>query len=187
MPPKGKVSKAILVTAAVELVRRDGARALNARALATAAGCSTQPIFSYFTGMEEVRAAVMAEAYRRYQDFQVRDIAAGVYPPYKASGMSYIRFAHEERELFRLLFMRHRTEEVDTAEADLEPLYAMIQTNVGISREQAQLFHLESWIFVHGIATLVVTGYQVFEESLISDMLTDIYRGLHSRFQEKGD
>ena len=49
MPPKVKVSKEDINTAAVEMVRESGAEALNARALAAKLGCSTQPIFSNFS------------------------------------------------------------------------------------------------------------------------------------------
>ena len=40
-----------------------------------------------------------------YRQYIAEDMSSGEYPPYKASGMAYIRFADEERELFRLLFM----------------------------------------------------------------------------------
>ena len=43
--------------------------------------------------------------------FRLPKCAATNYPPYKAMGMGYIRFAAEERELFRLLFMRDRSGE----------------------------------------------------------------------------
>ena len=41
-------------------------------------------------------------------------MAEGKYPPYKASGMAYIRFAKEEKELFKLLFMRDRSDRKST-------------------------------------------------------------------------
>ena len=37
---------------------------------------------------------------------------SGKYPPYKARGMGYIRFAKEEKNLFRLLFMDKRSSDV---------------------------------------------------------------------------
>ena len=49
-------------------------------------------------------------------------MSAGQYPPYKASGMAYIRFAREQRELFKLLFMRDRTNEEKAAGEELEAL-----------------------------------------------------------------
>ena len=61
--------------------------------------------------MEEVGQEVLAASDLLYQNYLREDMAKGKYPPYKASGMAYIRFAKEERELFKLLFMRDRSRE----------------------------------------------------------------------------
>ena len=46
MPPKIKVTKEDIIRTSVELVRRSGEQAINARTLAALLNCSTQPIFS---------------------------------------------------------------------------------------------------------------------------------------------
>lgn len=56
MPPKIKVTRESIVATAVDLVRSEGAQALNARRIAAALGCSTQPIFSNFAVMDELKA-----------------------------------------------------------------------------------------------------------------------------------
>ena len=100
--------------------------------------------------------------------------------------MAYIRFAAEERELFKLLFMRDRTGESRTEEQkQMEPVYAAIQAGTGLSKEEAMLFHLEMWSCVHGIATMVATSYQLWDRELISRVLTDIYQGLRAQFVNK--
>ena len=45
MPPKVKTTREDIVSTALSLVRARGAGALNARAVAAALGCSTQPVF----------------------------------------------------------------------------------------------------------------------------------------------
>ena len=62
MPPKSKISKEDIVSAGVDLVRRSGEKGLNARNLAAALGCSTQPIFTNFPSMEELRKSVICKA-----------------------------------------------------------------------------------------------------------------------------
>ena len=136
--------------------------------------------------MEEVQHGVMVAAFQLYQNYLATDMAAGRYPPYKASGMAYIRFAREERELFKLLFMRDRSHEALQNDDDSEALLALIQKNTGMSREAARLFHLEMWIYVHGIATMTATAYLDFDEASISGMLTDAYMSLKQRFLTEG-
>ena len=105
MPPKVKITKEKIIDAATEIVRVAGIDALNARGLATALGVSTQPIFSCFSSMPELRKAVFVRANSIYEGYLKETIESGEYPPYKSMGIGYIRFAREERELFKLLFM----------------------------------------------------------------------------------
>ena len=51
-----------------------------------------------------------------------------------------------------------------------------------MSRERAYRFHLEMWLFVHGIATMEATSYLNLDDEFISNALTDLYNGLKIRF-----
>ena len=181
MPPKVKITKERILQSALSLVREQGVEALGARAIAASLNCSTQPIFSNFSTMEELERATIAAAYETYLDFIKKECESEQYPRYKAYGMAYIRFAKEERELFRLLFMRDRTDEELSPSPDFEESVRMIMTANGVSRETASLMHLELWTFVHGIGTLLVTSFLPLEWDLISDMLTDVYQGIRLR------
>ena len=186
MPPKTKITKEKIIEAAIKTVRESGADALNARALAAALQCSTQPIFSNFSSMEEVRRSVIEESEKLYEAMIRRETESGKYPPYKASGMAYIRFASEEKELFKLLYMRDRTKEVITEKTDLtDRMTKTVSENTGLNATEAELFHLEMWAYVHGIAVITATEYLTLPEELISKMLTDAYEGLKSRFHKE--
>lgn len=187
MPPKAKVGKENVTAAALEVVRSRGADALNARAVAAALGTSTQPIFSHYKTMEELKQDVILAANALYQTYLRQDMEAGEYPVYKASGMAYIRFAREERELFKLLFMRDRSEEKITEDhEEIRPILDIIKTNMGLTEQDAFQFHLEMWIYVHGIATMMATSYLELEWDFISKLLTDAFSGLRTRYQERG-
>ena len=181
MAPKVKVTREELIAAGLDLVRWEGQSALNARNLAASIGCSTQPIFSNFSNMAELEKAVLSAAYSKFLDFTREEIGRGEYPIYKASGMAYIHFAKEEKELFKLLFMCDRTGEDLSPTADFESAVETIATANGISKQKASLLHLEMWVTVHGIATMQATSFLPLERSLISDMLSDVYLGVRER------
>lgn len=183
MPPKAKFSKDEIVGAALELVRAKGAQGLTARALGEKLGSSARPIFTVFQSMEEVRGEVLKAADLLYQSYLKKDMAGGAYPPYKASGMAYIRFAKEEAELFKLLFMRDRSQEkIEEQREALRPLLELIQKGTGLSLDDAYLFHLEMWIYVHGIATMIATAYLDWDMEFVSRAITDGYLGLKHRY-----
>lgn len=182
MPPKVKTTKEDIVNAAVQIVRQSGESALNARTIAAALGCSTQPIFSNFASMEELRLAVIAKADALCQAYVQREIESAIFPAYKASGRAYIRFAKEEKELFQLLYMRDRSAEPQTIDSELnDKMVSLVRQNTGLENEGAKLFHLEMWAYVHGIAAMFATGFLDLEEDLISNMLTDVYQGLRKQ------
>lgn len=184
MPPKIKVSKEELINAAVSIVRKQGADALNARALAERLNCSTQPIFSNFSTMEKLRFAVIGFADALYNQYTENELRSKKYPDYKATGMAYIRFAKEEKELFKLLFMRDRLNE-DSALTFEKSISDIVESSTGLDKDKASLFHLEMWIYVHGIATMTATGFLELDEELISEILSDAYQGMRKRYEEK--
>lgn len=187
MPPRPKFSREEITQAALSIVRESGMQGLTARSLGEALGSSTRPVFTVFQSMDEVGMEVIKAADGVYQGYLSREIASGKYPPYKASGMGYIRFAKEERELFKLLFMRDRSgEDIDESREELRPLLDIIQRNMGIGEDAAYMFHLEMWICVHGIATMFATSYLDLDESFVSRVLTDAFEGLKARLGCKG-
>ncbi len=186
MPPKAKFTKEEVIEGALSIVRAEGASALTARRLGDRLGCSVCPIFTLFSGMEEVQKEVLAAANTLYQRYVEEDMRSGKYPPYKGSGMAYVRFAKEERELFKLAFMRDRSQErIGEGKQELAPLLALLQKSLGLTEEQAYLFHLEMWIYVHGVATMLATSYLEWDMEFVSRSLSDIYSGLAHRFGGK--
>lgn len=187
MPPKFKFTKEEITQAAVEVTRERGSDGVTARAVAEKLGCSVKPIFGLFKNMEEVQQEVWNSANELYQEYLRKDMAEEKYPPYKASGMAYIRFAKEETELFKLLFMRDCSEKKREIQGEqLQPILALLQKNLGLSKENAFLFHMEMWIFVHGMATMTATSYADWDMDFVSGALTDTYSALKHHFCEKG-
>ena len=187
MPPKVKITKKEIIEGALELVRKSGVDSLNARSIAGRLDCSTQPIFSNFASMTELEETVSRASYERYLGFIENELKSGKYPPYKAFGMAYVRFAKEEKELFKMLFMCDRSGKDLTPTEDFERSVEIIMQTNGISREEASLFHLEMWACVHGIGTMLATSFLEPEWELISNILSDVYQGLRLRYREKNN
>ena len=187
MPPKVRITRDDILNVSMELTRLGGTQLLNARTIAARLGCSTQPIFSNFATMEQLTQAVLEQAKTLYEEYTRREIESGQYPDYKASGMAYIRFAREEKEFFKLLFMCDRCGE-DIPEYDElnGRMESYVQQNTGLTGMDVKLFHLEVWAFVHGIATMFATGFLDLPWDLVSKMLTDAYQGLRKQYEREG-
>ena len=188
MPPKAKIDKETLIDTAIKIVRESGGSALNAREIANRLNCSTQPIFSNFKSMNELKQEVYKSAFEYYTNHINDAIACGKYPKYKASGMAYISFAKDERELFKLLFMSKREKnEQKHDNSHWKDITSQIAESGDISIKQAEDFHSKMWIFVHGIATMCATDFLEFDEQEISAMLSDIYHPLLKAKKEENN
>lgn len=184
MPRDFLFTKDEIIKVALNLTREKGFGAVSARALGEKLGTSSRPVFSHFSNMEEVQQAIIKAANDLYQTYRKEEMTSGKYVQFKASGMAYIRFAKEEKELFKLLFMRDRSQEIikDNPQ-EMDALIELISKQVNISKEEARAFYLEIWAFTHGIAAMIATNYLDWDESFIVRALTDGYEGLKYRYK----
>ena len=184
MPRQFRSTKDEIIDASITIVREKGFKAISVREIGKALKSSSKPIFSLFENMEEVNNEIIKRAYTIYTQYIENAMKENKWPKYKASGMAYISFAKEEKELFKLLFMRDRTNE-EVEKLNFSPFTEILEKQLGITKEEAELFHLEMWICVHGIASMIATSFLDLDEETISNILSDNFLGLKNRFLEK--
>ena len=184
MPRSFMFTKEEIVAAAVQLTREKGIDAVSARSLGEKLGASSRPIFSYFKSMDEVKEAIAESATEIYNGYIETEIKSGRYSSYKANCMAYIRFAKEEKELFKMLFLTDTSSEDvldDSDENEIEevkPLVKILQKQLNFSRENAELFFSETWVTVHGIAAMLATNDLDWTDSYILNVLNDVFTGI---------
>ena len=104
---------------------------------------------------------------------------------YKAIGLNYIRFAAEETEFFKLLFMSQSSgKDILTSHTEQAYVLKVLEQEENIKGTRAQDIYEEMWLFSHGIATMIATGTATFTPERIREMLTAVYRGLIKSSQE---
>ncbi|KFI62932.1 TetR/AcrR family transcriptional regulator [Bifidobacterium cuniculi] len=187
MPPRKRHNAQDILDGALSIVRESGPDALTARSLAQRLGCSVKPIFDAFGSMEGVHHAVWKRAQELYAGRVRQAVESGAYPPYQASGMAYIGFAHDEPQLFRMRFMRPITQEERRTQAhDLEPVIDVLADQLGIDHEEAERFHLEVWVGVHGLASMIATGYLDLDQAFVNRSVDDLYLALRDYHIKEG-
>jgi AcrR family transcriptional regulator len=63
------ISKEVVVSAAVKMVKKDGWDSLNARSIAKEIGVSTKPLYRLYVGMDELKHDVYEQIYKQYDEF----------------------------------------------------------------------------------------------------------------------
>ena len=172
MAPINKFSKEEMVEAALRVVRAKGIGCMTAKTIADELGISTRPIFTCFGSMNEVRQEVYAAAVRVYDSYTSAGLKEKI--PFLGVGKSYIRFAREEPELYRLLFLT-RIPKYSAIESmqHLQSLVRPALMNIyHITAEEADLYFRDLWFVAHSLSTLIVTDDCPYSDREIGQILT---------------
>ncbi|MDO5378424.1 MAG: TetR-like C-terminal domain-containing protein [Clostridia bacterium] len=153
---------------------KQGMEAVNARSVAKTLNCSTQPIFSYFSGMEDLKTALDQKAREVYQT-TVSD-AIEKEPGALGCCRAYVRFAKEQPRLFAHLFLR-MGENCEPPKMD-DALHARMLKEEselsGTAQEQTDAYLAKLWIFTHGLAALIASDCAGFTLEQVDDMLASV-------------
>lgn len=188
MPPKAKITKDMIVDAAFEIARTEGAESINARTVAQKLECSTQPVMYHFATIEDMKKAVYAKADQFHTEYLMNidkpqdGVMLGI-------GLNYIRFAIKEPHLFRFLFQSGYAVESSLLEMidseELLPVLSAMQGAMGINMEQTKEVFLTIAMFAHGYASIIANNSLEYDEKVVALHLARAYRGAVLAVQEE--
>lgn len=172
MPAKKKITREAIIATAVDILRKEGLEGVNTRKIAKKLGCSTQPIYSEFENMEQLKQVLKKEAEQCYVQAVAHYMANSEYSVYMAFGLGFTKFAREEKQLFRHLFMCDRHGAGQAIEDINAPAIMQVLTEqYGFSKETAQRFHHDMAIYSYGLAVMLNTNYMDMDEEQIKQRL----------------
>ena len=182
MPAKKQVTKEMILNAALKLLREHGYEAVNLKGLAKELGCSTQPVYLSFSGMDELRGELIPLAVAEFERYMKAGSEDGVVCLY---GMRYITFAKEKPRLFCFLFMRPNTfSEIKQARlAMIERSIEKLMTAYHINHEEADILHDQMWMHAHGIASMIATNFCDWNMDKVERMLADCKRVFTEKYE----
>jgi len=188
MPRKPQFSADEIVSAAVELVRKKGLAGLSAPAVAEKMGCSTMPIYSHFKNMQALEDEVVKRAWQRVDRYQNATYTGDAWID---QAVGYIRFAREEKHLFRCLLDGNNQElkyhmsrhQWDTLAKALDGYAAFKNLDV----EKVVRARYTRAMLSHGIATAAKVGMnKIFFENdrLLTRFLVDASQALLQGYED---
>ena len=126
MPAKKQITKRQIFDAALDMLSAQGSASLNARALAKKLGCSTQPIYLAYSGMNELSAELLVACKNVLGEYLAQEKRDGIF---LSQFVGYVRFAYEKPNLFKFVYFDNK--------------YA---------NTEADRAYFEAWMFMHGVA-----------------------------------
>ena len=167
------ITKEHLLESSVNIIKTEGVEALTARRLAKEAGCSTQPIFRVYSGMDELCEDVFGVVLGMYND-HCASFNSSSDIPFVDLGLSYIAFAQENKELFRMLFVsdkRYGRSLYEMLNGDKGYVKNEISKAVSAGCKDGQGLFMKMWIFIHGSACMSITGDYDLDTNATKELL----------------
>lgn len=175
MPPKARFTKQEIQDCAFQILREKGAEGVTARELGAKLNASSRPVFTAYTGMEELKEELFNRALEAYEQSLLKSLYYTL--PYKRAGMEMFNFSVRESELFRFLFFEKDRNRDKTGENLYVPEKLRAQMIASVSRDFAigsadamtVVGHLIGCAF--SLCCRQAIGLDCFEESEVQDIL----------------
>lgn len=177
MPAKPKYTREEVIDAAFEIARRNGIESITAREVGKRLNTSPSPIFTAFECMEQLKAEVWKRAGAEYDKRINAIFAQKTEKPYKQIGIETVRFAIDEPNLFRILFVRRRPNprhgniEMQDIQATDKAVKAIAE-NYLLSLEAARALHYQVWFYTFGLVVMCMNGVADLTDDQIEELLT---------------
>lgn len=156
MPPKQRITREMIMERAFDMFCREGMDAVNARSVAKALNCSTQPIFSYYTGMQELRDTLDLKAQETFAEkvLSVKQSETWL----TDLGEAFVRFACEQPYVYKHLYesVCQDTARLEVIASIGHDLAAHIAQKEGVSEEQAKMVCQNTIVYCVGLAAVAM-------------------------------
>jgi hypothetical protein len=179
VPPKTRITKDMIINAAIEIAKQSGYESINARTVSEQLHCSTQPVMYHFSTIDAMKRAAYAKVDHLHSEYMMTTMPGQ--DPILGIGLNYIRFAVEEPQLFRFLFQSGYAEENSLLEMieseELVPVLAAMQEGSGLRMEKTKQIFLTVALFAHGYASIIANNGLEYDEKLVAEHLERTWNG----------
>lgn len=152
-PRSTQFSREDIVDAAFGLVREQGWAGFSVPVVARAIGASTMPIYSQFANVRELEDAVCLKAMELLKERMLEDLTGDTWID---QAVTFVRFAMEEKHLFRCLWDGRNVELQRRLGRDLVEFLSATLVDyplfAGLSGEELRMIRLSRMMFAQKLA-----------------------------------
>lgn len=179
-----KITKDKILDSAFDIVRKEGIEVVSNRKIAENLNTSIRPIYYQFKNSNELNNELYRKMKRYFYRFVLNNINDEM-PKYKQVGINYIKFAKEENNIFKALFMtdnpvilEDKSFSITEDYPELKEIESYIKISTKLSDKEVKTFHVKMWLFTHGIATLLSSKTLFLSDEQIKSLLSQEFQAL---------
>ncbi len=179
-----KITKDMIVDAALEIFRAEGFDAVTSRRVAFKLGCSTQPIYFEYKNMDELKNDIVKKVVGQLNEIFSSVSNEGKEDPdefvYRSFGLSFLKFVQADPFVFRQIYIVDGKigRQVDNLRMPI--ILDILENKYGYKKETALAIHKMASCSLMGMAVFVSSGYKKISEDEMQKNLGILFASICS-------
>ncbi len=179
-----KITKDMIVDAALEIFRAEGFDAVTSRHVAFKLGCSTQPIYFEYKNMDELKNDIVKKVVGQLNEIFSSVSNEGKEDPdefvYRSFGLSFLKFVQADPFVFRQIYIVDGKigRQVDNLRMPI--ILDILENKYGYKKETALAIHKMASCSLMGMAVFVSSGYKKISEDEMQKNLGILFASIYS-------
>ena len=179
-----KITKDMIVDAALEIFRAEGFDAVTSRRVAFKLGCSTQPIYFEYKNMDELKNDIVKKVVGQLNEIFSSVSNEGKEEPdefvYRSFGLSFLKFVQADPFVFRQIYIVDGKigRQVDNLRMPI--ILDILENKYGYKKETALAIHKMASCSLMGLAVFVSSGYKKISEDEMQKNLGILFASICS-------
>lgn len=179
-----KITKDMIVDAALEIFRAEGFDAVTSRRVAFKLGSSTQPIYFEYKNMDELKNDIVKKVVGQLNEIFSSVSNEGKEDPdefvYRSFGLSFLKFVQADPFVFRQIYIVDGKigRQVDNLRMPI--ILDILENKYGYKKETALAIHKMASCSLMGMAVFVSSGYKKISEDEMQKNLGILFASICS-------
>ena len=179
-----KITKDMIVDAALEIFRAEGFDAVTSRRVAFKLGCSTQPIYFEYKNMDELKNDIVKKVVGQLNEIFSSVSNEGKEDPdefvYRSFGLSFLKFVQADPFVFRQIYIVDGKIGMQVDNLRMPIILDILENKYGYKKETALAIHKMASCSLMGMAVFVSSGYKKISEDEMQKNLGILFASICS-------
>ena len=175
-----KITKDMIVDAALEIFRAEGFESVTSRRIALRLGCSTQPIYFEYKNMDELKDDIIKKVVEQLDELFSSVSGDSDEFVYRSFGLSFLKFVQADPFVFRQIYIVDGKigRQVDNLRMPI--ILDILENKYGYKKETALAIHKMASCSLMGMAVFVSSGYKKISEDEMQKNLGILFASICS-------
>lgn len=162
-----KITKDMIVDAALEIFRAEGFESVTSRRIALRLGCSTQPIYFEYKNMDELKDDIIKKVVEQLDELFSSVSGDSDEFFYRSFGLSFLKFVQTDPFVFRQIYIVEGKIGKQVDDLRMPKVLDILENKYGYKKETAIAINNMAACSLMGMAFFISSGYKKVSENEI--------------------